>query len=333
MDSSAVSTGAAPARAPGSPAPRHAGIAGLGMAVPERVVANAPIAERLGVEEDWISSRTGIRERHHATEGETLEDLATAAGRAALERAGIEAQDLDQVLVATFTPSRVLPNAAPVVAAALGARRPGAVDLGAACTGWLSGLALASAQVEAGRAEAVLVIGADMCSRLLDHDDRRTAGLFGDGAGAVVVTAGGPGRIGRIVLRSEGTESESITADRPPGLIEMRGQDTFRSAVEHLSEATLELLAMEELELDDIDVFAYHQANSRIISAVGKRLGLPPEKVIDCIERYGNTSAASIPIALSEAERSGLLRPGARVLAAAIGAGLAWGSGIIEWGI
>lgn len=330
MDS-AVSPGPASAAEAGKPAP-HASIAGLGMAVPERVIKNAPIAEHLGVDADWISTRTGIVERHHASDDETLEDLAAAAGRAALERAGIGAEDLDQVLVATFTASRVLPNAAPVVAAALGTRRPGAVDVGAACTGWLSGLAFAAAQVEAGRAEAVLVIGADLCSRPLDHDDRRTAGLFGDGAGAVVVTAGGPGRVGRILLRSEGSEGESITAERK-GLIEMRGQDTFRSAVEHLCESTLELLAVEELAIEDIDVYAYHQANSRIISAVGKKLGLPTERVIDCIEGYGNTSAASIPIALCEAERSGLLRPGARVLVSAIGAGLAWGSGIIEWGI
>lgn len=324
---------AAPLQASSEPRLRTAGIAGLGVALPERVVVNGPIAERLGVEEDWIVARTGVEERRNASPDETLEGMAAAAGRAALQRAGIEAADVDQVLVGTFTTSRLLPNAAPLVASQLGTASAGAIDVGAACTGWVSGLALATAQIEVGRADAILVIGADLCSRLLNPDDRRTAALFGDGAGAVVVTADGPGRIGRILLHSDGAGAESITVKHEDRLVEMAGQDTFRAAVERLSESTTEVLEAEGLALEDIDLFVYHQANARIIRAVGERLGLPDERVVNCIARYGNTSAASIPIALADAQRRGQLRPGARVLVSAFAAGFTWGSGVIEWAI
>ncbi|MGH2985565.1 MAG: beta-ketoacyl-ACP synthase 3, partial [Solirubrobacterales bacterium] len=311
---------------------RAAGIAAIGRALPERAVTNAPIAARLGVDEEWIVTRTGIRERRHAGEDESLTELAAAAGRAALERAGAVAEDLDLVLVGTFTQDALLPNAAPLVAERLGARRAGAIDLGAACMGFLSGLSLAAAQIEAGRAESVLVIGADLLSRITDHDDRRTAALFGDGAGAALLTAGGPGRIGPIVQRSDASGAGCITASIAERKIRMRGQDTFRAAVDRLSEATLEALEAAELGLDDIDLFVYHQANTRIIGAVGERLSLPAERVIDCIERYGNTSAATIPIALLEAQELGLLTPGARVLLAAFASGFVWGAGTVEWG-
>jgi len=316
-----------------TPALRKAGIAGLGVALPDRVVTNAPIAERLGVEESWIVSRTGVHERRHAQPGETLEALATEAGRAALDRAGIEPSQVDLVLVATFTASRLLPNAAPLVAEQLGAVRAGAVDLGAACTGWLSGLALASGQVEAGRAESVLLIGADLCAGRTDPGDKRTAAIFGDGAGAVVVTPSGPGLVRRVQLRADGSGADCIAVEHDRGLIEMRGQDTFRAAVTRLSESTLEVLEAEELSLEDIDLFVYHQANTRIISAVGERLGLDSDRVIDCIAHYGNTSAASIPIALADAERSGRLGAGSRVLLSAFGSGFTWGAGVVEWGI
>ncbi len=315
------------------PGLRLAGIAGLGVALPEQVVGNGPIAERLGVEQTWIVSRTGVHERRHARQGETLEQLATEAGQAALERAGIEPSQVDLVLVATFTASRLLPNAAPQVAEQLGALRAGAIDLGAACTGWLSGLALACGQVESGRAETVLLIGADLCAGRTDPDDKRTAAIFGDGAGAVVVTPGGAGHVRRVQLRADGSGADCIFIEHERGLIEMRGQDTFRAAVARLSESTLEVLEAEELSLEDIDLFVYHQANTRIIAAVGDRLGLDPRRVIDCIARYGNTSAASIPIALADAERSGRLSPGSRVLVSAFGSGFTWGAGVVEWGI
>ena len=313
--------------------PLSAGVAGLGVALPGTVVGNGPVAERLGVDEDWIVARTGVRERRRAAPGDTVEGLAAEAGRAALRRAGMDPAELDLVLVATFTATRQLPNAAPVVAGLLGADGAGALDVGAACSGWLSGLALASAQVESGRVRSALVVGADLCSRWLDHDDRKTAALFGDGAGAVVVSAGGPGRVGRVMLRSDASGADCIAIDHEERLIRMRGHETFRAAVDRLSESTLEVLAAENLELGDIDLFVYHQANSRIVTAVGERLGLPAGKAVDCIARYGNTSAASIPIALADAERTGLLRPGSRVLVGAFASGFVWGAGVIEWGI
>ena len=318
----------APAR---DPVARSAAVAGLGMALPDQVVTNHPIAARLGVDERWIVSRTGVRERRRAGPDESLTELAAAAGRAACRRAGVEPPVLDLVLVATLTPDSLVPNAAPLVAGRLGAGDAGAVDLGAACSGFLSGLALASAQVEAGRAEAVLVVGADLLSRLTDPDDRRTAALFGDGAGAVVIAPGTGGGIGPIVLRSDASGADCIAASHSERRIRMRGQDTFRAAVARLSEATLEALDAAALELADIDLFVYHQANTRIVAAVGERLALPAERVIDCIAAYGNTSAASIPIALVEAERAGLLRPGARVLIGAFAAGFVWGAGVVEW--
>jgi 3-oxoacyl-[acyl-carrier-protein] synthase-3 len=235
------------------------------------------------------------------------------------------------VLVASFTQDELLPNAAPLVAQQLGTPNAGAVDLGAACTGFLSGLSIAAAQVEGGRAEAVLVVGAELTSRVLDQSDRRTAALFGDGAGAVLVTAGGPGAIGPVLLRSDGSGADCIRVEWDERLLRMRGQDTFKAAVARLSESTLEACAEAGVDLDDIDLFVYHQANARITRAVGQRLALPPERVVDCIERYGNTSAASLPIALAEAERDGRLRRGARVLVGTFAAGFTWGAGVIEW--
>ncbi len=308
-----------------------AGIASLGVALPEEVVTSRAIAGPLGVDEDWIVSRTGVRERRRAGPGETLTSLAARAGAHALERGELDPREIDLVLVASLTQDDLLPNAAPLVAEWLGASNAGAIDLGAACTGFLSGLSLASAQLESGRAAAVLVIGAELMSRVIDVGDRRTAALFGDGAGAALVTAGGPGRMGPVLLRSDGSGADCIRASHADRLVRMRGQDTFRAAVARLSESTLEACAAAERGLDEIDLFVYHQANARITRAVGERLGLPDERVVDCIERYGNTSAASVPIALAEAEQSGRLRRGMRVLVATFAAGFTWGAGVIEW--
>jgi 3-oxoacyl-[acyl-carrier-protein] synthase III len=330
---SVTSTTPAPAWTPGVAPPRTAGIAALGVAVPEEAVPNAPIAERLGVDEDWIVARTGVRERRRAAPGETLDALAADAGRVALERAALEPERLDLVLVATTTAESLLPNAAPLVAGRLGATHAGAIDVGAACTGFLSGLALASAQVESGRADHVLLVGADLMTRVLDPDDRRTAALFGDGAGAALVSAGGPGLIGPVLQRADSTGAHCVTVGHDERLMRMRGQDTFRAAVARLSECTLQAAAAAELTLAEIDLFVYHQANGRILRAVGERLGLPTERVIDCTDSYGNTSAASVPIALAEADAAGMLQPGSRVLVGAFGAGFTWGAGVIEWGL
>jgi 3-oxoacyl-[acyl-carrier-protein] synthase III len=310
-----------------------AALAAIGACVPETVLANAPIADRIGVTDEWIVQRTGIHSRHVAAPGERLADLAAAAGRIALERAGLEGNELDLVLVATTTADEVLPNAAPLVADAVGAAGAGAMDIGAACTGFLSALSVAAGQIESGRATNVLIVGADLMFGITDPDDRRTAALFADGAGAAVLTATpGAGRIGPVTLGSDGANGDLIRVERVEALIRMQGQETFRHAVARLSQATLDAAALAAVALDDIDLFVYHQANGRILRAVGERLDLPPDRVVDCIERYGNTSAATLPLALATAEADGRLRPGDRVLLGAFGAGFTWGAGVIEWG-
>jgi 3-oxoacyl-[acyl-carrier-protein] synthase III len=321
-----------PAPTPG--ATRPAAIASVAMAVPEQVVTNATVAENAGVTEQWIVHRTGVHERRHVREGERLQDLASAAGRAALERAGVAPEDLDLVLVATVGADELLPNAAPLVALDLGARTAGAMDVGAACTGYLSALSLAAAQVESGRCEHVLVIGADVLSRFTDKTDRGTAALFADGAGATVVGPAGEGEglIGHIALHADGAGADSIRADGDERIIQMQGHDTFKAAVQRLSESTVEAVENVGLELDDIGLFVYHQANARILAAVGERLDLDRGRVIDCIDRYGNTSSATLPIALADARERGMLEPGMNVVLAAFGAGFTWGAGVIQWG-
>ncbi len=325
-------TAAAPAVARGRDEVATAGIAALASALPERRVTSDEIGARLGLEAGWISSRTGIRERRHAARGETLAGLAATAAERALEAAGVDAADLDLVLVATSTADERVPTAAPLVAGLIGAERAGTIDIGAACTGFVSALDLAAGAIESGRSERVLVIGAELMSNVLDLDDPRTAGLFGDGAGAAVVSAGGRGLIGPIQLRADAEGSRLITASHEENLVRMDGRATFRNAVARLSEVTLEVVAAAGAALDDMDLFVYHQANGRILSAVGERLGLDPARVVDSIAVHGNTSAASIPLALVEAQRDGRLGDGSRVLLAAFGAGLTWGAGIVEWG-
>jgi 3-oxoacyl-[acyl-carrier-protein] synthase-3 len=312
---------------------RSAAIESVAMAVPDRVVRNDEIAPSLGVSDDWIVARTGVSERRIADPDLRLSDLATAAGRRALERAAAHPSEVDLVLVATVTADELSPNAGPLVARDLEAENAGAMDVGAACTGFLSALSIAAAQVEAGRANRVLVIGADILSRLTDTRDRRTAALFADGAGACLVGAadGGGGSIGPIVLGADGAGAATIRASHADRLIRMQGHDTFREAVRRLSGATLQAAAIAGVALDEIDLFVYHQANIRILDAVGERLGLERDRVIDCIDRYGNTSAASIPIALAEARDIGRLGPGDKVLFGAFGAGFTWGAGVIEW--
>jgi 3-oxoacyl-[acyl-carrier-protein] synthase-3 len=241
---------------------------------------------------------------------------------------------VDMVLVATLAADELTPNTAPLVAHALGAHRAGTMDVGAACTGYLSALALAAAQIECGRCEHVLVIGADVVSRFIDKSDRGTAALFADGAGATLVgpANGGPGVIGHIALHADGSGAAAICARHDDQIIHMQGHDTFKAAVHRLSESTLEAVERAGLELDDIGLFVYHQANARILAAVGERLGLDRDRVIDCIDRYGNTSSGTLPIALADARERGLLEPGMNVVLAAFGAGFTWGAGVIQWG-
>jgi 3-oxoacyl-[acyl-carrier-protein] synthase III len=311
---------------------RTAGIAGLGTALPERRVSSAEVAERVGVTAEWIERRTGIRERRYAAPGQRVSDLASAAGRIALEDAGLDAAEIDMVLIATVASDEITPAVAPIVAHELGAVNAAAIDVGAACTGSIAGLAHATSWVEAGRARHVLVIGAEILTRFIDLHDRRTAPLFGDGAGAMVVSLDAEGQIGPFVFGSDGGRAEAIHATRERGVLEMEGHETFLQAVHRLSTCTRQVVDLAGIELANIDLFVYHQANSRILTAVAERLELPRERVFDCIADLGNTSAASVPLALGAAVRAGALQPGAHVVLGAIGAGLTWGATVVTWG-
>ena len=308
------------------------GIAGVGMALPERFVSNDQLAAHLGVDPAWIAKRTGTRERPWVSGDERLSQLAAQAGLAALKQAGVDPGELDLVLVATSTADEITPNAAPLVAGLIGASGAGALDVGAACTGWVSALAMACGQIESGRARHTLVVGADILSRLLDVSDRDTAPLFADGAGAAVVSAtdSPTGRVGPIVLRSDPSGSHLIRLDRGDH-IRMEGQESFRAAVASMTQVTTEALDACGCRLQDIDLFVYHQANSRIIRAVGERLDLPVDRVVDYVGRFANASTATLPIALSVAQSEGRLTPGHRVLLAAFGGGLTWGGTVVEW--
>jgi 3-oxoacyl-[acyl-carrier-protein] synthase-3 len=311
---------------------RTSAVLGLGHHLPEQVVNNLPISERLGIDDHWIEKRTGIRSRRHAMPHERLSDLATAAGKAAVEDAGIDATELDAVLVATTSADEITPNAAPYVATAIGATKANAMDIGAACTAFVTALSVGTSMIEAGRAENVLVIGADALSRFTDFDDKRTAALFGDGAGAIVLGNQEGGGVGPFVFGNDAELAEAIIARRDDPVLRMDGHTTFNSATAALVNSTREAVELAGLTLDDVNLFVYHQANARITKAVAERLELPMERVADYIGDIGNTSAASIPLALAFARDEDRLHPGDTVLVAAVGAGFTWGGAVLEWG-
>ena len=308
--------------------------------IPTGSVSSAELAEQLGVSEDWIVSRTGIRSRPRAAADERLSDFAARAGQKALDAAGVDARDLDLVIVATVTADELMPAAAPLVAQALGAVRAGAFDVGAACTGFLTGLALACGQIESGRAQRILLIGADFCSRFIDHGDRKVAPLFADAAGAVVIGAGEPrsgerdsgGWVGPMVLRSDGEGGRLLYAERTDPKMKMDGPEVFRHAIARMQEASLEAISAAGTRLSEIDLFVYHQANARITRALRERLGLAEDRVVDCIERQGNSTGATLPLALAHAQADGRLRRGTSVLLSAFGAGFTWGACVLHWG-
>jgi 3-oxoacyl-[acyl-carrier-protein] synthase III len=310
---------------------RTASVLGLGHHLPEQVVNNLPISERLGIDDHWIEKRTGIRSRRHAMPHERLSDLATAAGKAAVEDAGIDATELDAVLVATTSADEITPNAAPYVATAIGATKSNAMDIGAACTAFVTALSVGTAMIESGRAETVLVIGADALSRFTDFDDKRTAALFGDGAGAIVLGNQEGGGVGPFVFGNDAELAEAIIARREDPVLRMDGHTTFNSATAALVNSTREAVELAGLTLDDVNLFVYHQANARITKAVAERLELPMERVADYIGDIGNTSAASIPLALAFARDEDRLHPGDTVMVAAVGAGFTWGGAVLEW--
>jgi 3-oxoacyl-[acyl-carrier-protein] synthase III len=311
---------------------RTASVLGLGYFLPEQVVSNRPIAERLGIEDGWIEKRTGIRSRRHAMPHERLSDLAIESARAAVEDAGIDPTELDAVLVGTTSQDEITPNAAPFVATALGASKANAMDIGAACTAFVTALSVGTSLIEAGRAETVLVVGADVLSRFTDFDDKRTAALFGDGAGAIVLGNQEGGGVGPFVFGSDSALAEAIVANREEQVLRMDGHTTFNAATAALVSSTRDACERAGVALDDVDLFVYHQANARITKAVAEKLELPMERVADYIGDIGNTSAASIPLALAMAREEDRLHPGDTVLVAAVGAGFTWGGTVLEWG-
>lgn len=324
----------------------HAAVAGWGMAVPDRVVSNAEIARDLPFDEAWIVERTGILERRMAGPRDTTSSLAADAGRRALACAGRRAEELDLVLVATCTPDRLIPPTAPVVQAALGARRAGAFDVGAACAGFVLALATADGFIRCGRARTALVIGAEVMSRVTAGSAPKTRILFGDGAGAVLLELSEePGGLLALETGADGTAAPLIevpaggtarpasaeTLARGEQWVSMNGPEVFRAAVRVMAEAAERGLAGAGMSAADVDLLVLHQANQRIIDAVGRRLGVPDDRVFSNIARYGNVSAASIPIALAEAADANRLRPGSRLVVSAVGAGLTWAAGVVDW--
>ena len=302
-------------------------ILGVGASLPPRVVTNDDLAGRLDTSDEWIRSRTGIGARRWAEPGTATSDLAVDAGARALRSAG--RSTVDAVIVATTTPDRSCPAIAPAVAARLGMVGVPAHDVAAVCTGFLYGLANAVGLIASGAARTVLLVAAETFSTILDPDDRGTAVIFGDGAGAVVI---GEGRgIGPCVLGSDGRGADLIQVPAGERYFRMSGKEVFREAVERMADVALEALARAGLGLDDVDHLAPHQANQRICDAVARRLGLDESKVLSDLGTVGNTAAASIPVLLADAAAHGRLKAGDRVLTAAFGGGLTWGAATLVW--
>jgi 3-oxoacyl-[acyl-carrier-protein] synthase-3 len=315
-------------------------ITGLGCNVPEQVVTNDDLAQRVDTNDEWIVTRTGIRERRFATDDEALTDVALPAARRALADAGVEASDLDLIIVATVTPDMTFPASAATMADALGAHDAAAYDLSAGCTGFMYAVAQGYGMIASGLAERALVVGGDVLSKLMDWNDRSTLVLFGDGAGAVVLerSSNGGGFLGfelgaegagGIHLWHPGSGSRRFPDDEM--FLKMNGREVFKFATRMLVSSAEKLLAECGKTVDDVDLYVPHQANVRIIDHATKKLGFPAEKVVINVDRYGNTSSGSIPLALAEAAADGRLKPGELVLMTGMGAGLTWGSALIEW--
>jgi len=318
--------------------PLRSVILGCGAYLPATIVTNQELAERIETSDDWITQRTGIRQRHIAAPGQFTSDLATEAAARALEHAGIDADQIDLIVLATATPDNTFPATAARVQAKLGMRRGAAFDVQAVCSGFIFALATADNFLKAGQAKTALVIGAETFSRILDWEDRQTCVLFGDGAGAVVLRAEeGERGILSTHIHSDGSGYDLLYVDGGPsstgtsGHLRMNGKEVFRHAVTRLSEVVEETLAQHSLTGRDIDWLVPHQANKRIIDSVGKKLGLAPEQVVVTVGDHANTSAASVPLALASAVTDGRIKPGNLVLLEAMGGGLTWGAGLVRW--
>jgi 3-oxoacyl-[acyl-carrier-protein] synthase III len=321
---------------------RYAHVVGWGVEVPQQVMTNFDLEKMVDTTDEWIRERTGIAERRIADERDDIVSLGLKAARKALNRADILPGDIDLIIVATSSPNRLFPAAACLIQDSLGATRAGAFDLLAACTGFIYGLDVASAHIKAGAADTVLVIGTETLSRILDWTDRRTCILFGDGAGAFVLKVKDiPGGIKNVVLHSDGSGADVLYANSsvkthwnghaPDQELRMNGRDVYRFASRVMVSATEEVVDLAGITLDGIDVVVPHQANLRIIQSAARGLKMDMDKFIVNIDKYGNTSTASIPLALCEAVESGQIKPNDTVLLVAFGGGLTWGAALLEW--
>jgi 3-oxoacyl-[acyl-carrier-protein] synthase-3 len=320
-------------------------ITGIGAYAPEHVVTNDDLSKLMDTSDEWIVERTGIHERRVAADDQALSDIALPAAHAALAQAGLEAGTIDLLIVATITPDMAFPSAGAIIADELGATDAAAYDLSAGCTGFMYAVAQGYGMVAAGLASHALVVGGDVLSRILDWSDRGTAVLFGDGAGAVVLErvseggflgfelgadgSGGP----QLYLPAGGSRSPATaeTVAEHKHYVQMNGREVFKFATRILVTSAEKVLAECGKTIDDVDVYIPHQANVRIIDHAAEKLGIPKEKIVVNVERYGNTSSGSIPLALADAQAEGRLQEGALVLMTGMGAGLTWGSGLIEW--
>lgn len=323
-------------------------LAGVGAAAPANVVTNADLERTLDTSDQWITERTGIRERRIAVPGEALLDYTLVAARQAMDRAGVSAEDLDGIIFATVTPDRRLPSAACDLQSALGATKAWAFDLTAACPGWVYALIVAEGMIATGQGDTILVVGAEKLSTITDFEDRSTAILFGDGAGAGVLRRndegsergilagylGADGNLADLLYIPAGGSRDPLTPElvaNKQHLMRMAGREVFKAAVLAMSRSTDEALRRAGLPVEGIDLMVPHQANLRIVEATAKHAGIPMSKVMVNLDRYGNTSSASIPLALAQAEAEGRLAPGMIVMLASFGAGFTWGSVVLRW--
>jgi len=319
---------------------RRSVLLGTGSALPVRSVSNAELAQTVDTSDEWIVERTGIHNRHIAGEGETTSTLATDAARAALAAAGISAQDIDLIVLATATPDQTFPATATLVQAALGINDCVAFDVAAVCSGFLYAVTVADSMIRSGAARNAIVIGSETFSRILDWEDRTTCVLFGDGAGAVVLgveeSADGQRGILASKLHADGRHNQLLYVDGGPsttqtvGKLRMKGQEVFRHAVTNLASVLTEVMTAADLTTADIDWLVPHQANARILDATARKLKLAPEKVVVTVDRHANTSAASVPLALDLAMRDGRIKPGDLLVLEAMGGGFTWGACVLR---
>ena len=312
-------------------------IAGTGSFLPPRIVTNDDLAKKLETSDAWIQERTGIRQRHIADESQSSSDLALEASRRALDAAGLAAADIDLIIVATSTPDYIFPSTACLLQAKLGVKGCAAFDMQAVCSGFVYALATADSLIKNGIYKKALVVGAEVFSRILDWNDRATAVLFGDGAGAVVLAASDKPGVHASVLHADGSQvgilsvPGNVCGGRIIGspFLQMHGKEVFKLAVRVLDESAREVAAMAGMKLEDIDWLIPHQANVRILEATAKRMGLPRERLVVTVDHHANTSAASVPLALDEYVRAGKIKPGQRVMLQGVGGGFTWGASLV----